>query len=47
MEQLQEAIMALAPDMSLDDYAAAMADAMTAATLAGRYDVLQQSGSEA
>lgn len=30
--------------MSLDDYAAAMAEALAAAQLAGRYEVLQEAG---
>lgn len=44
LDELRDGIIALAPDMSLDEYAAAMADAMTAATLAGRVDVLTESG---
>ena len=41
LEDLEAKLLALAPDMSLDDYADVFAQAMTAATLAGRYDVLQ------
>lgn len=41
LEDLEAKLLDLAPDMSLDDYADVFAQAMTAATLAGRYDVLQ------
>ncbi|GGK08659.1 DUF935 domain-containing protein [Luteimonas terricola] len=44
LQELSDALMALQPDMDLDAYSAAMADALTAATLAGRYDVLQEAG---
>ena len=43
LEQLRDQVAELAPD--LDDYAAAMAEALTASTLAGRYDA--QQGSDA
>ncbi|MGH8039912.1 MAG: DUF935 domain-containing protein [Stenotrophomonas sp.] len=39
LEALRDRLFELHPDMGLDDYAAAMADALTAATLAGRFDV--------
>lgn len=45
LEELRDKLFELQPDMSLDDYAGAMADAMTAATLAGRYDTLPGSAS--
>lgn len=41
LEQLRDQVAELVPD--LDDYAAAMADALTASTLAGRYDAQQGS----
>ena len=41
-DELQQALFALAPDMDLDEYADAFAEAMTAANLAGRYDLLQE-----
>ena len=34
----------LLPGMSLDQYAAAMAEALAAAQLAGRYEVLNEAG---
>ena len=44
LEQIRDGIAALDPHMSLDDYAAAMAEALAAAHLAGRYEVLQEAG---
>ena len=44
LEQIRDGIAALDPNMSLDDYAAAMAEALAAAHLAGRYEVLQEAG---
>jgi len=44
LEQIRDGIAALDPNMSLDDYAAAMAEALAAAQLAGRYEVLQEAG---
>ena len=44
LEQIRDGIAALDPNMSLDDYAAAMAEAFAAAHLAGRYEVLQEAG---
>ena len=42
LEDIRDGLVQLAPDMTLDDYAAAMADALAAAELAGRYEVLQE-----
>lgn len=42
LEEIRDGLVALLPDMTLDDYAAAMAEALAAAELAGRYDVLQE-----
>lgn len=39
LEELRDRLFELHPNMTLDDYASVMADAMTAATLAGRSDV--------
>lgn len=39
--ELERGLLALAPDLGLDDYAQAFAEAMTAAHLAGRYELLQ------
>ncbi|HGM6612483.1 DUF935 family protein [Stenotrophomonas maltophilia] len=39
LEELRDRLFALHPNMTLDDYALVMADAMTAATLAGRTDI--------
>lgn len=44
LEAIRDGIAALDPAMSLDDYAAAMAQALVAAQLAGRYEVLQEAG---
>jgi phage gp29-like protein len=44
LEEIRDGITALDPDMSLDDYAAAMAEALAAAQLAGRYEVLREAG---
>jgi len=46
LEALQEALLALAPAMSLDEYSAVLAEALTAATLAGRYEVSERTGRE-
>ena len=43
-EQLQEELLALSGDMDLDEYAQVLAEASTAAALAGRADVLQRQG---
>ncbi|WP_447888590.1 DUF935 domain-containing protein [Serratia fonticola] len=42
LEQLRDGLDELLPGMSLDDYAAAMAQALAAAALAGRYEILQE-----
>jgi len=42
LEELREYVMRLAPDMSLDEYADVMAEALSAATLAGRYEVAEE-----
>jgi phage gp29-like protein len=42
LQELREYLLRLAPDMSLDEYADAMAQALTAATLAGRYEVTEE-----
>ncbi|KEH09147.1 hypothetical protein GY14_14600 [Delftia tsuruhatensis] len=44
LEDIRDGLEQLLPNMSLDQYAAAMAEALTAAHLAGRYDVLQEAG---
>jgi phage gp29-like protein len=44
LEQLRDGLAKLAPDMSLDTYAEAMAQALAAATLQGRSDILDQAG---
>lgn len=42
LQEIRDGLAALLPDMTLDEYAAAMAEALAAARLAGRYDVLQE-----
>ena len=44
LEEIRDGLQALLPDMTLDQYAAAMAQALAAAQLAGRYEVLQEAG---
>ena len=44
LQEIRDGLAELAPDMGLDDYAAAMAQALAAAALAGRYEVLQEAG---
>ena len=44
LESLYDQVLALAPDMDLEAFAKAKADALTAATLAGRYDLLPGDG---
>jgi phage gp29-like protein len=44
LEALREGLLQMLPDLSLEQYAAAMQEGLTAAALAGRYDVLQESG---
>lgn len=44
LEAIRDGLLALAPDMTLDQYTAAMQQALAAAALAGRYEVLQEAG---
>ena len=44
LQEIRDGLEALLPGMSLDEYAAAMAEALAAAQLAGRYEVLQEAG---
>lgn len=44
LEDIRAGLDQLAPDMTLDEYAAALAEALAAAQLAGRYEVLQEAG---
>ena len=44
LEEIRDGLELLLPDMSLDQYATAMAEALRAAELAGRYEVLQEAG---
>lgn len=44
LEEVRDGIAALAPDMSLDQYTAAMRQALAAAALAGRYEILREAG---
>jgi len=44
LQELRDGLLALAPDMRLDQFADAMQDALTAAALAGRADIVQQAG---
>ena len=44
MEELRAELMRIAPELSLDQYAAALREALTAAALAGRYEILQEAG---
>jgi hypothetical protein len=44
LDEIRDGLEQLLPGMSLDQYAAAMAEALRAARLAGRYDVLQEAG---
>lgn len=40
LEELRDAVYALAPDMTIDDYATVMAQALAAAALTGRHDIV-------
>ncbi len=40
LEEIRDGLLALAPSMSLDEYASAMQEALTASALAGRADIL-------
>ena len=42
LEDIRDGLEQLLPDMTLDEYAAAMAQALAAAQLAGRYEVMQE-----
>lgn len=42
LEQIRDGLEALLPDMTLEQYAAAMAEALAAASLQGRYDIMQE-----
>lgn len=44
LQDIRDGLEQLLPDMTLDQYAQAMAEALAAAHLAGRYDVLQEAG---
>ena len=44
LDDIRNGLEQLLPDMTLDQYAAAMAQALAAAQLAGRYEVLQEAG---
>lgn len=44
LDDIRDGLEALLPNMSLDQYAAAMAEALRAAHLAGRYEVLREAG---
>jgi phage gp29-like protein len=44
LDALREGILQLASDMSLDQYAEAIAQGLAAAALAGRYEILQEAG---
>ena len=44
LEEIRDSLDQLIPGMSLEQYTKAMGDAMTAAKLAGRYEVLQEAG---
>ena len=42
LEDIRDGLVQLIPDMTLEQYAAAMSEALAAAQLAGRYEVLQE-----
>ncbi|MNV27545.1 hypothetical protein D3C71_1186990 [compost metagenome] len=42
LEEVRDGLLALAPHMRIEDYAAALAEALTAAALAGRADILDE-----
>ena len=44
LEQIRDGLEQLIPNMTLDQFALAMGEAMAAAQLAGRYEVLQEAG---
>jgi hypothetical protein len=45
LEEIRDGIAALAPELTLDQYTAAMRQALAAAALAGRYEILREAGS--
>lgn len=45
LDELRDGVLALQPDMSIDDYATVMAQAMAAAALAGRHDIVGEASS--
>lgn len=45
LEQIRDGLVALAPQMSLEQYTATMREALAAAALAGRYEILREAGS--
>lgn len=44
LEELRDSVYQLAPDMSLEEYTSAMQQALAAAALAGRYELLREAG---
>lgn len=44
LEQVRDGLLQLMPDIGLDDYTKAMQQALAAASLAGRYEVLRETG---
>ena len=44
LQQVRDGLLALAPDMTLDQYTKAMQQALAAAALAGRYEILREAG---
>ena len=44
LEEIRDGLEQLTPNMTLDQFALAMGDAMLAARLAGRHEVLQEAG---
>ena len=42
LQEVRDGLLALAPQMSIEEYAALLAEALTAAGLAGRVDILDQ-----
>ena len=44
LQDIRDGLEQLLPDMTLEQYAQAMAEALAAAQLAGRYEVLQEAG---
>ena len=44
LQELRDGLLQLLPNLSLDDYAAAMRQGLAAAALAGRYEILREAG---